>query len=223
MINLVEEALRIRITELYLDSKVSSLLEKALEKGKENRELVDTCGLRNIGKTRKLIEFAKENGYGVFVLRNAKLSKNEYNYDLIFDSLQANSVRGTIKDIVIDEGVSAEWLRDDFNIITGYYASWTKNVELKNIDDQVKVNLSEELRKLGQKLEKHREKEDFTTYKNLIVAYKEVYDLYSKIANPKQNLVVNNVMNVQDVKDFEKAVENICTVMKQSIQDYSAR
>jgi hypothetical protein len=210
MINLVEEALRVRITELYLESKVSSLLEIALEKGKEKRELVDTCGLRNIGKTRKLIEFAKENGYGVFVLRNAKLAKSEYNYDLIFDSLQANSARGTIKDIVIDEGVSAEWLRDDFNIITGYYASWTKNVELKNIDDQVKVNLSEELRKLGQKLEKHREKEDFTTYKNLIVAYKEVYDLYSKIAKPQDNLIINNVVNVDDtkkVKDILKEIE----------------
>jgi hypothetical protein len=166
-------------------------LDGLLELGARLGVLINTHSMRGIGKTTALIEFAKKNDYLVVHL-NASILSKEFNYKKIWNPnvlVSTNHQGMTNKNIVIDEGVTnLQELKDaGFNIITGFYTSITN--EEKSFDETIIDNLKNELVSLTTKIQKTRENHDFGTYKNLILAYKEVLGLYKECVNNKQDIL----------------------------------
>jgi len=113
------------------------LLLNLLQEASKTNELINTNGIRAIGKTSVLIEFAKKNGYGVIVYSKfiAQSFRERYEYNKIYSS---DSILSTIdtKNIVIDEGVPTEnFPGSSLKIITGYQRS--KNL---SIDDEIIIS-----------------------------------------------------------------------------------
>ena len=113
------------------------LLLNLLQEASKTNELINTNGIRAIGKTSVLIEFAKKNGYGVIVYSKfiAQSFRERYEYNKIYSS---DSILSTIdtKNIVIDEGVPTEnFPGSSLKIITGYQRS-----ENLSIDDEIIIS-----------------------------------------------------------------------------------
>lgn len=107
---------------LILKLNMTNILKNKLIAGKEQNKLIDVTGFRAIGKTRALIEFAKENNYIVII--PSKIMVNEYTmeYENIYHQSDTR-LRGTGKiDCVVDEGVDINRVKNELglNIITGY-------------------------------------------------------------------------------------------------------
>jgi hypothetical protein len=160
---------------------------ESLKKGEKEHKLIDVCNLRQIGKTSALISFARLNNYSAIVknLNYAReyADKHCSGYKNIYaDSI--NSIRGLSNiNVVVDEGVDVDRLiKNGFNVITGYYTPTNNNkqdiITVKEISD----TLNNELKMLIPKITKARENNEFGTYKNLILAFKEVIEL-SKYIN----------------------------------------
>lgn len=110
--------------ELTWEINFTKMLKDRLKEGKEQNKLIDITGFRGIGKTRTLINFAKENGYIVIV--PSVIMANEYSisgYDNIYHHMDYSKLRG-IRNVncVVDEGVDIDRIKNEFglNIITGY-------------------------------------------------------------------------------------------------------
>lgn len=168
----------------YVSIDFSDLLLRTLEEGSKKKELINTQNLRGIGKTYELIEFAKVNDY-VVILANRNLAldrKTKQEYDNIYSN-DINSISGIQnKNIVIDEGVTnIQELKDaGFNIVTGYYTEGVDSIKEKTFDQLVIETLKMEAIVLYEKIKQTREREDYITYKNLILAYKEVLCMFER-------------------------------------------
>jgi len=130
MKNLMKEILKRAPLE---DSR--ELLLNLLQEASKTNELINTNGIRAIGKTSALIEFAKKNGYGVIVCSKliAQNFREQYEYNAIY-SFDNNLIH--TKNIVIDEGVLKEDFRGaSLKIITGYQKG--KNL---SIDDEIIIS-----------------------------------------------------------------------------------
>lgn len=115
---------------LICEINFTKMLKDRLKEGKEQNKLIDITGFRGIGKTRTLINFAKENGYIVIV--PSVIMANEYSisgYDNIYHHMDYSRLRG-IRNVncVVDEGVDIDRIKNEFrlNIITGYV---TRNIK----------------------------------------------------------------------------------------------
>jgi hypothetical protein len=115
-----------------LTTMIREQLMQKLEEGKSRNELIYIPeGIRGIGKTTILIEFAKKYGYAVIVYRKNRI----YNYEHIYeygDIIRANNLLNI--NYVVDEGVydslnkSKELINIEqlmmFKILTGYTNNW---------------------------------------------------------------------------------------------------
>lgn len=104
--------------DLYL----KELLEKKLTESAIRRELIDVTGIRGIGKTSALIEFAEKFNLSVvvpkidrvFSLKEKYKNANIYSEDGFFGEVSK-------KFIVVDEGVNVEALEYAGNtVVTGF-------------------------------------------------------------------------------------------------------
>lgn len=161
---------------MKLKSYIGDIIYNKLQLAAQNNEIINTQWLRGIGKTYQLIKFAKHNNY-ILLHPQANILKEKYKYDFIYEP-KIDKIRGiSNKNVVIDEGIkNIKELKDDgFNIITGYYTPKEENN--KSFSELVIDNLKNEIELLTFKIQKVRENHDFGTYKNLILAYKEVLNL----------------------------------------------
>lgn len=104
--------------ELY----IKELLEKKLIESAIRRELIDVTGLKGIGKTRALIEFAEKFDLSVVVpkLDRVLSLKDKYKYVNIY-SEEGFFGEVSKKFIVVDEGVNVEALEFAGNtVVTGF-------------------------------------------------------------------------------------------------------
>ncbi len=70
----------------------------------------------------------------------------------------------------------------------------------KEFYEVIKDNLKNEIEELNKKINIHREKGDFGTYKNLILAYKEVLGLYKEmIEGSKEGMTICNMSNTFEI------------------------
>lgn len=167
------------IKRILADFKMSDIIYDKLKLASQTNELIHTQWLRGIGKTYELVQFAKVNGYAVIEPMNtgAEAIKEREKYEYIYSNI--NSLRGctTIKNIIIDEGVTnLQEIKDaGFNIITGFYTP--KKESGMSFSEKVLNALKNEIEALTPKLQQTRENRDYGTYKNLINAYREVLNL----------------------------------------------
>lgn len=163
----------------------SNKLQELLEKGKELGVLINTHQFRCMGKTYALIEFAKKNNY-VVVMPNAitlKFFKEKYNYNNIV-SISAISTMENHNGYVLDEGINIQTFKKMYpnaKVITGWFDSVSNKEDTRTFEQQIVDNLKKEIEFLNAKITKVRENHDFGTYKNLILAYKEVLGLYKEM------------------------------------------
>ena len=188
MINLIEPQ---EISDFISIYDFRKLLACQLEKGKEKLSLVNIQNLRAIGKTYSLVEFAKRYDYAVIVYQNAELFRrvDKCNYPKIYNLRDMTVRLGKISNnIVIDECITADniiYLQSlGYNIITGYCGgNWSNeknNLVKEQFNTKVVATLTEEANILYEKIKKIREKEDYGTYKNLIIAYRDIVDMINK-------------------------------------------
>jgi hypothetical protein len=204
MINLLEE-LWLTNEEISLFSKV---LKRQLGKASQTYDLIHTAHVRGVGKTTTLIDFAKDNGYGVIV-GACELKKDCYDYIYTIRDLNKCS----IKNVVIDEGVDIKKVTEmGFKVITGFCNN--KEADEINFDNQVLSNLKKEIRELNRKIAKAREMNDVGTYKNLIMAYKEILNIIKEqenIGNNPLNCAVNFIVQdtLRNAEEIGKALKDL--------------
>lgn len=221
MINLIQNAIKMSEDRVcFINDDMEDIIQNALTLGEKERELVDTCGLRNIGKTYQLIEFAKKNGYGVLTNATYKL-KTEHNYNDIYNAYDIDSLRGLKKKFVIDEisQLSFDMLKDKVFIITGYkpILNTNENITPLSIEENIKNTITNEIRLLGEKIAKYRDNNgDGGTYKNLILGYKELVNIYYNDICNKNNLInaINYIYNNSKKEEFKEAYNKTMEINK---------
>ena len=117
MINLIDTELQIAIQDI---------LQKKLTQGIIKRELVNVFGLRGVGKTYGLVNFAKNTGLSV-VLFNKNLADKyikECNYEKVYGKEELSRIGDDY--IIIDEGTVdyVTLVREGYKVVTGYYNSY---------------------------------------------------------------------------------------------------
>lgn len=157
-------------------------LDKMLEKSNLEEDLVYIDSFRGFGFTEALVRFAKSNNLPLIV--SSQLQANnlitEHNYKNIF-SKNHNSLKGTINKwnkCLIDSCINIENLPSDviyigFTNLINNFINNDKNVKTLS----AKELLLDELKSLGEKIQKTRLDGDVGTYKNLIIAYRGVLEL----------------------------------------------
>lgn len=103
---------------LILKLNITNILKNKLATGKEQNKLIDVTGFRAIGKTRALIEFARENDY--IVITPSRMDTIEYENVYLQSDTGLRGIRKT--NCVVDEGVDIDYVKDELglNIVTGY-------------------------------------------------------------------------------------------------------
>lgn len=173
---IIENKGYIKMKGFKLKANIGEIIYNKLQLAAQKNEFIHTQWLRCIGKTYELIRFARRNNY-VVLHPQANEIKEKYKYNFIYEP-NINKLRGIDNlNVVIDEGIkNIKELKDaGFNIITGYYTPKEENN--KSFSELVIDNLKNEIESLTFKIQKVRENHDFGTYKNLILAYKEVLNL----------------------------------------------
>jgi hypothetical protein len=181
------------------------MIKSRLKQAENENTFLITKGVRNIGKTYALMEYARENEYYVVVSTNlsARALKEKYpNNKICSQCLRQNKIIRAICDENVDIDLCK---KNNINVLTGYLNNYdsNKNSEINFEDDIVNV-LKNELKCLNSKITKSRENEEFGIYKNLILAYKEVLTLYKEMTEIKnKNMTICNFDNTFKVdKDF---------------------
>ena len=90
------------------------------------------------------------------------------------------------------------------------------NIEQKEIrHGEIVENLRNELNSLTAKIKKTRENNDFGTYKNLILAYKEVLSLYRELVegNEMGTININPTFNITKDIDASEITDALYKVM----------
>ncbi len=99
------------------------ILEEAIIQGIIYNELIDVRGVRNIGKTTVLINFAKKNNIPVIVHSKslAKILQDKFEYENIFIT---NEIKGVhFREFLIEEYVNRNEIEKlGYRVITGYYS-----------------------------------------------------------------------------------------------------
>ena len=171
----------------YAKFNMSDIIYRKLELAAKTNELVHTQWLRGIGKTYELVMFAKLNGYAVIEpdALNADMIRRRETYGNILYPSCYSYEGSLIRNLVIDEGVSVYQIQElvdaGFTIITGFITP-KKDTE-KTFDESVTDTLKNEIEALTPKIQKARNKDEIGTYKNLILAYKEVLFLIHNAQN----------------------------------------
>jgi hypothetical protein len=183
--------------------------------------LINTHSMRGVGKTKTLIQFAKEHDYLV-AHPSADYIRKEFDYEKIVNPyvlIQQQGLKN--KNVVIDTGVyNLKEIKDaGFNIVTGFCNFKSENI--KSFDESIVDNLKSELESLTIKIQKTRENHDFGTYKNLILAYKEVLGLYKESVDIKQDVLnyhihIDKVIsNTEDLgRQIGESLKNISKNLK---------
>jgi hypothetical protein len=164
-------------------------LQELLERGQTLGVLINTHQFRSIGKTYSLIEYARKNNSIVVIPNKLVLQYfiNQYHYNNIVE-VSCISIMGNNNGYVLDEGINIQAFKKMYpnaKILTGWFDS-IANKEVETFEEQVIYNLKNEIELLTSKIKITRENHDFGTYKNLILAYKEVLGLYKEMAEPKK-------------------------------------
>ncbi len=90
------------------------------------------------------------------------------------------------------------------------------NIETKGtLYGEIIKNLKNELSSLTEKIKKTRENNDFGTYKNLILAYKEVLGLYRELVegNEMGTININPTFNITKDIDVSEITDALYKVM----------
>lgn len=175
----------IEVVENVNDYQVfENLLMRKLEQGAKQRKIINVSNLRNIGKTYALLKFSKYNNY--ICLHNVYEYPSYGNYIVFENYLNENNkilqkhYQFTQKQLyqnkyVIDEDCIKDSIyKLNLNIVTGYRH---QNKFENNFSESVIETLKNEIECLIPKIKKARESNEVNTYKNLIIAFKEVLDL----------------------------------------------
>jgi hypothetical protein len=192
------------INDYGFQAEITKIIKSKLEQAENENTFIITKGVRNIGKTYALMEYAYEQGYYVVVSTNnlANLLKEKYPYNEI---VSQHSTDKEIIRAVCDENVDIDLCKkNNINVLTGYLNNYDSNKNSENFEDDIVNVLKNELKCLNSKITKSRENEEFGIYKNLILAYKEVLTLYKEMTEIKnKNMTICNFDNTFKVdKDF---------------------
>jgi hypothetical protein len=182
-------------------------LQKLLEKGKDLGVFIATHQFRGIGKTHALIEFARKNNFIIIIPNKLVLQdlKEQYKYNNIVEP-SCVSIFGKSNGYVLDEGINIQTLRKmypDINVVTGWFDSFSNKENVKTFNENVTDNLKNELESLTTLVKRARENGDFGTYKNLILAYKEVLGLYKELTNEDFNIPITYNFHIENVKTID--------------------
>lgn len=158
-----------------------NILMNKLEQGAKEHKLVNVDYFRNIGKSYTLARFADKHNY-IFVTSIYKQDDNKYHvfyYSLVDNQVKCNEQFYDSKTIsknnfVVDENFSCPEVDDKINIITGYCH---KDKFEEYFNGAVDDTLKNEIKCLVPKIESARKADNIGTYKNLILAFKEVLEL----------------------------------------------
>lgn len=118
-----EITMKNEILSLGMDSNIDSI-KNLLKLGLYKNKLIYTNNIRGIGKTTALIQFAKENDFGVIVKNTNRCIndlKRQFNYNFIYNENNISCMRSSkIQNFVIDESVNNILdLQRFINIVTG--------------------------------------------------------------------------------------------------------
>lgn len=159
-------------------------LQELLEKSKELGILINSHQFRNMGKTYALIDFARKYNYIVVIPNTIVLKdlKDKYRYNNIVNMSTITIIENN-NGYVLDEGINIQTFKKMYpnaKVITGWFDTISNKEETKTFEQQIVENLKKEIESLNEKIVKIRENHDFGTYKNLIIAYKDILNLYDK-------------------------------------------
>lgn len=166
----------IKLIEGINNKDVYTRIKEKLNQGLKENRLIYTQNLRCIGKTKALIEFAKENNLTVIEPCITNFFVKEYNYKNIVSN-NINIIKGmNINQVVVDEGVFniKELETKNIKILTGFTNSkdiftYNKKENSNSIkiysDDDVISKLNLEINKLCKMLDVHT---NFDQYKMII-------------------------------------------------------
>lgn len=218
---------------LNLSKSVSEIIRERLDEGLKKHELIYTSDLRGIGKTYELIKFAKYNNYIVIVnlSRTADNLRKEYDYKYIYSEKELQNIaRGNRnRKIVIDECVDFQRIKEEgyYEIVTGFSNVYIDDKVFtqmgidedrpmnkpKSTNEAVIENLEQEIKSLNRIITITREKEEYGTYKNLIISLKEVLNLYNSEINKDKN-TINPVVNIHVDYSNAKSSQDIIDALK---------
>ena len=206
------------------------LLEKKLKEGIKAHELIYIDGLRGIGKTYQLVKLARK--YNWVVVEPTKLGadalRKTLNYERIY--CQTDNILRKQQVVVVDEGVNIEKLLTDMecDIITGFtnmkeytdcntrdilknlknYKSETSEIIKPRVVNLVSI-LNDEIIELIVKIIDARKDNNMGTYKNLIIALKDVVQL--KDSEENKNKLINNPLDTKLLLKTMDISRNIMT------------
>ena len=193
---------------IALQCKIGDLLYTKLMKCGNNKQLIYTQDLRGIGKTHKLIMYAKTRECNVVVdspIRANNLRK-EYGYEKIYGQYSIE-LRG-LKDLVIDEGVdfgnSTDIVQEE-NIITGFTNKKASIIEKPSLKEKAIQTLKVDIDSLLDKLKVSLDNNNFSNYKMLINNLKDTIELMNTLEHPEKDNVQNytvNVSNLEEIANF---------------------
>lgn len=155
-----------------------------------NDKLYNIGNIRGIGITTALLKYCSLNGYALIVANKHTQSRliGEYKFENIFYPSNIREVLDGEK-CVVDVGVDLDVVRLNCNVVGGVidlngYEKYGDNIKYKNkITDEISMStnlvdiLNNEINCLIKKIEKAREGDNIGTYKNLIIALKDVVKL----------------------------------------------
>lgn len=224
---------------IILVRNFNNLVKDKLFKGFINNKLINTQGLRGIGKTYQLINFAKEHNYIVVVGTStiALEFRKKYNYEKIYGQ---NDTIIRDKEVVIDELVDIQKLKNEYDckIITGYiiYQDEIKYIldKSKNnlketeinldLDDEIIQSLKKDIKSLLSKLETSLNNSNDSNYKMLINNLRETVALKNELEQKDKSNIQNytvNIPNMNEIADY--TIEKISKEMINKIKESGIR
>ena len=167
-----------------IKDKLYKTLEQSVEesRNKDRITLIDLTCARGMFKTETLFEFAKDNNYKV--IRSLKSRCEVYDFEsdkwIAIGEDSETYFKNIDTKILVDEICYYDRLPKSVQkmIIGGYYTPQREETNINILDV-----LEKESQQLATKIQRTRQEENYGTYKNLIIALKEVLTLIQEIKN----------------------------------------
>lgn len=203
----------------YLKDAFDELLQEKLEKGRQEHEFINLKGIRGIGKTKALVDFAKKSNYVIVTGLEAQAEsiRKQFDYKEVVSQYQLRGKEA--KKLVLDETADFAQIKEFKNqIITGYVRNNDEHISKSIFKDDVNNKdiisvLNNEIKQLLSKIAQARRSNNFDTYKNLIQVFANILELKNRYESEgkTKGVIVNKVpieISIQDMEEFSNTLND---------------